>query len=53
MGRPTDSPKDTTIKFRIDNETKEKLDECSEELKISKSEVLRQGVHELHSRLKK
>lgn len=53
MGRPTDSPKNTMIKFRIDDETKYKLNECSEILKISKSEILRAGVHRIYDDLKK
>ncbi|OJU10761.1 MAG: CopG family transcriptional regulator [Clostridiales bacterium 43-6] len=53
MGRPTDNPKATTIKFRIDEETIQKLDECSKKLNISKSEVLRNGVHRIHGDLKK
>lgn len=53
MGRPTDSPKNMTIKFRIDNLTQEQLEECSEALNISKSEVLRQGVHRIYDDLKK
>ena len=53
MGRPTDAPKNTTIKFRIDEDTIQKLCECSEVLNISKSEVLRKGVHQIHDGLKK
>ena len=53
MGRPTDSPKDTTIKFRSDQETLQKLKECSEMLEISQSEVLRRGVQKIHDDLKK
>lgn len=52
IGRPTDNPKDITIKFRIDKDTHEKLHECSETLKISRAEVLRQGVHKIHDSLK-
>ena len=53
MGRPTDSPKDTTIKFRSDQETLQKLKECSEMLEISQSEVLRRGIQKIHDGLKK
>ena len=53
MGRPTDSPKDTTIRFRIDENTKTKLNECGKILDVSKSEVLRKGVHRIYDDLKK
>lgn len=53
MGRPTDNPKDTVLKVYFDKETAEQLDECIEELKVSKSEVVRRGVHKVHEELKK
>ena len=53
MGRPTDNPKDTSIRFRVDSDTVAKLSECSEKLKMSKSEVLRLGVKKVHDDLKK
>ena len=28
MGRPTDNPKDISLKVRLDKDTAEKLDEC-------------------------
>ena len=52
MGRPTDSPKNMAIKFRIDDSTQKQLEKCSEALNISKSEVLRQGVHRIYDDLK-
>ena len=51
IGRPTDSPKNVMMRFRIDDETLRKLDECSKILKISRSEVLRAEVHRLHAEL--
>jgi len=39
MGRPTDNPKDTTLKVYFDKETAGKLDNCIKELEVSKSEV--------------
>ena len=48
MGRPTDSPKDITMKIRFDKETSEKLEECSEKMKISRAEVVRRGVRKMH-----
>ena len=53
IGRPTESPKNTTIKFRIDSETLNKLNDCSKKLGVTKSEVLRRGVHRIHEDLKK
>ena len=53
MGRPTDNPKDISLKVRLDKETAEKLDECVEELEVSQAEVVRRGVHKVHDDLKK
>lgn len=53
MGRPTDNPKDISLKVRLDKGTSEKLDECVEELGVSKAEVVRRGVHKVHDDLKK
>ena len=44
-GRPkADSPKDTMLRVRIDDECLKKLDECAERLNMSKSEVVRLGI---------
>ena len=53
MGRPTDNPKDISLKVRLDNDTAAKLDQCVEELKVSKAEIVRRGVHKVHDDLKK
>ena len=53
MGRPTDNPKNVSIKFKADDETVRKLQESSEELKVSKAEILRKGVHKVYDDLKK
>ena len=53
MGRPTDNPKTVVLKVYFDKETAEKLDECIEELEVSKSEVVRRGIHKVHDDLKK
>lgn len=45
MGRPkSESPKDTMLRVRLDEEYREKLDRCSNKLNISKSEVVRAGI---------
>jgi len=51
MGRPTDNPKNASIKFRADDETVRKLKECSDKLEVSQAEVLRRGVHKMHDGL--
>lgn len=53
MGRPTDNPKDISLKVLLDKDTAEKLDECSHVLKVSKAEVMRRGVNEVHKGLPK
>ena len=52
MGRPTDSPKDISLRIRINEKTDKKLKECSEALEITKSEVIRQGIDHIHNDLK-
>ena len=53
MGRPTDNPKNTSVKFKADDDTFEKLKKCSEIMKVSRAEVLRQGVHRIYDGLQK
>ena len=53
MGRPTDNPKNKSVKFKIDDGTFEKLMACSEKLKVSRAEVLRRGVHKVFDDLEK
>ena len=53
MGRPTDNPKDISLKVRLDQETSEKLDDCVRALEVSKAEVMRRGVHKIHDDLRK
>lgn len=51
MGRPTDNPKDISLKVRLDKDTAEKLDKCVQILDVSKAEVVRQGIHKVHGDL--
>jgi len=51
MGRPTDSPKDTTLKIRMDKDSLEKLKVCSEALGISRSEVIRSSIRKTYEEL--
>ena len=53
MGRPTDNPKDISLKVRLDQETSEKLDDCVRVLEVSKAEVMRRGVHKVYDDLQK
>ena len=50
-GRPTDNPKDISLKVRLDKASSEKLDECIRILEVSKAEVVRQGIHNVHDAL--
>lgn len=51
MGRPTDNPKDTTMKIRFDKDTSEKLHKYSEQMKVSRAEVVRRGVQKMYGDL--
>lgn len=53
LGRPTDNPKDISLKVRLDNGTAAKLDDCIRFLGVSKAEVIRRGIHKVHESLKK
>ena len=54
MGRPfSDNPKNKTLRIRVDEKTIQKIDECSEALEITRSDVVRQGIDRIHGRLKK
>lgn len=54
LGRPPseDSMKDR-IFIRVDKATKEKLDECTNVLGATRSEVVRKGIDMVHDGLKK
>lgn len=53
MGRPTDNPKNNSVKFLADDETFEKLKECSKKLEVSRAEVIRKGIHKVYDDLDK
>ncbi len=53
LGRPTDNPKDTVLKVYFDKDTAAKLEECIKALEVSKSEVVRRGIHRVHDDLQK
>lgn len=52
MGRPTDNPKEISLKVRLDKDTDDKLHDCTEKLKVSKAEIVRREIHKVHDDLK-
>ena len=42
---------DIAIKLRMDKETDEKIKYCMEKLQMTRSAILRKGVHDLYERL--
>lgn len=53
-GRPvSEDPKDYMLRVRMDEQTLQQLDECCEAENLSRSEVVRKGIQEQHSKLKK
>lgn len=52
IGRPTDARKDIIIKARIDEETNDLLFFCAENMKISKSDVIRTGILKIYEEIK-
>lgn len=53
-GRPvSENPKDYMLRVRMDEQTLQQLDECCEAENLSRSEVVRKGIQEQHSKLKK
>lgn len=53
IGRPTESPKDYTLRVRLDKETAAKLEVCCRHRGLTKSEVVRDGIAIQYERLKK
>lgn len=53
IGRPTDNPKTKLLQIRLDNDTLNKLDECANIKKTSKSEIVRTGINEQYDKIKK
>lgn len=53
-GRPkSENPKSNPIHVRLDNETKEILENYCKQEKIAKTEGIRQGIHRLKPDIKK
>ena len=49
----SENPKDYILRVRMDEQTLQQLDECCEAENLSRSEVVRKGIQEQHSKLKK
>ena len=54
MGRPpSDNPLHERLYLRVDEETKSMLDKCTENLKTTRSEVVRKGIKKVYEELPK
>ena len=54
MGRPpSENPLSERIYLRVDEKTKDVLDECVEQLQSTRSEVVRMGIYLVKDSLKK
>ncbi len=51
LGRPTDNPKDTVLKIRLDKDSVQRLEECRDAMGISKAEVIRRGIKKMRDDL--
>ena len=45
--------KNFMLRVRIDNDTLNKLDACAKKKKITRSEIVRQGIEKVHEQIKK
>ena len=50
---PSDETMTDRIFVRVSKETVKKLDECTQELKMSRSDVVRKGIDMVHESLKR
>ncbi|MFM0784606.1 hypothetical protein P7J61_08920 [Streptococcus suis] len=53
IGRPTANPKIKSTRIRLTEEQDQKLTECSEVLKISRTDVLIKGLDTVYQDIKK
>lgn len=54
MGRPkSDNPKATQITVRLDKQTLEKLDACASEYGETRVQIIRRGIEDVFSGIKK
>ncbi|MEI3066495.1 hypothetical protein [Phascolarctobacterium faecium] len=52
-GRPTESPKTTMVRVRMDEETVKMMDECAEKMNTTRSDVIRTGITKVYAEIKK
>ena len=54
IGRPlSDNPLKERLYLRVDDKTKNMLDECTDLLQTTRSEIIRRGIEKVHEDLKK
>lgn len=53
MGRPTDNPKDTMLRIRVDKDTLMMLDECAKANDTTRSDAVRLSIRVLYNTIKK
>ena len=51
IGRPTDSPKNISVRIRMDKDTVEKLDACCKIEKTNRSEQIRKSIRKRYDDL--
>ncbi len=52
-GRPTDNPKNIKLQIRISQDTAERLNDCADKLKATKTEVIEKGINLVKAELDK
>ena len=53
MGRPTDNPKDTMLRIRVDKDTLMMLDECAKANDTTRSDAVRLSIRSMYNKIKK
>ncbi len=51
MGRPTDDPKNRTVRFRLTESERQKLAECSRLSGLSLTDVIMRGIDKVYQEL--
>lgn len=52
-GRPTSNPKKHETRIRMSDEDLKILNYCSDKLRLSKADVIREGIREVYKKIKK
>ncbi|MPN13944.1 hypothetical protein SDC9_161270 [bioreactor metagenome] len=53
MGRPTNDPKELSVRIRLSNDDERMLRYCSEKTNLTKAEIIRRGIREVFQQLQK